>query len=297
MYRKLWILGFDIVSGCQLRCTGCPNSTLKRPITKIKLHDFEACLANIDVKLVNSFRLFNFGEPLLHDDIPGIIGAIKRQRFHTRRIEITTNAQHHDFTQLEEIMKTRHVHSIHISCDGDGTAAQYEEQRPPAKWDKLLEFFAKASEFRKRHSPGTVLATRTICDTPEGKQRWHELLDPLGITPEFRNRWNMPDAADFDTVRARKIPNRPCIYMGTHRLYVNADGTVGTCCQHPQVLTLGNLKTQTYSEIFQGRPRQFLKNLQATNRALHPICGKCEAESHYPSILKKLHKIIGANKL
>lgn len=293
MYRKIWIVGFDIVSGCQLRCIGCPNSTLKRPIEKIQVKDFEACLSNLDVKIVKSFRLFNFGEPLLHDDVPGILAAIKRQRFHTKRIEITTNAQHHDFAQLEEIFKSRLLGKLFVSCDGDGAAAEYERQRPPAKWEKLLEFLAKASEFRNKYSPHTTLETHTICETEEGQKRWHAILDPLGFVPGFRGRWNMPDASDFDPALPRVVPNHPCIYLATHRLYVNADGSVGTCCQHPQVLTLGNLKVQTYSEIYTGRPRTHLKDLHKKNRRLHPVCGNCAEAGHYPKLVQTARNLFG----
>jgi len=257
------------------------------------MHNFEACLSNIDVDIIKSFRLFNFGEPLLHEDVPGVISAIKRQKFKTKGIEIYTNAQHHDFEQLKEIFKTKQLRSMTVSCDGDGTAADYEGQRPPAKWERLLEFLAKASEFQKQYSPETELGTCTICQTPEGQQRWRAILDPLGIAPAFRGRWNMPDAQDFNPDMLRVIPNRPCVYLDTHRLYVNADGSVGTCCQHPQVLTLGNLKVQRYSEIFQGRPRRFLRELHKTDRRAHPICGVCIAETHTPKLIKVVNSLFG----
>jgi hypothetical protein len=35
---------FDIVQGCQLRCLGCPNSTLQPKIKRMSREDFERCL-------------------------------------------------------------------------------------------------------------------------------------------------------------------------------------------------------------------------------------------------------------
>ena len=35
-------------------------------IESISVEDFRRCLRNIDVERIHTFRLFNYGEPLLH---------------------------------------------------------------------------------------------------------------------------------------------------------------------------------------------------------------------------------------
>jgi molybdenum cofactor biosynthesis enzyme MoaA len=97
--------GFDIVHGCQLRCVGCPNSVIKPRIQRVPVDVFAACLANVDVARVRLMRLFNFGEPLLHDDLPGIMEAVRKAPFELGLLELSTNAQHHDFVALEEALK------------------------------------------------------------------------------------------------------------------------------------------------------------------------------------------------
>jgi len=62
----LFAVHFDIVHGCQLRCVGCPNSTLEPKIHRIPVEDFALCLGNIDVERIHTLRLYNYGEPLLH---------------------------------------------------------------------------------------------------------------------------------------------------------------------------------------------------------------------------------------
>ena len=64
--KHLYTLHFDIVNGCQLRCVGCPNSTLEPKIQRISIDDFDLCMGNIDVERIHTLRLFNYGEPLLH---------------------------------------------------------------------------------------------------------------------------------------------------------------------------------------------------------------------------------------
>jgi len=71
--KHLYSVHFDIVHGCQLRCVGCPNSTLEPKIHWISVEDFARCLGNIDVERIHTFRLFNYGEPLLYVDADGTV--------------------------------------------------------------------------------------------------------------------------------------------------------------------------------------------------------------------------------
>ena len=76
--KHIYTVHFDIVHGCQLRCVGCPNSTLEPKIYRIPVADFSRCLANIDVERIHTLRLYNYGEPLLHKKIASIVAEIPR---------------------------------------------------------------------------------------------------------------------------------------------------------------------------------------------------------------------------
>lgn len=294
MIRKIWNLGFDIVYGCQLRCIGCPNSIIKPKVRTISVEDFETCLKNVDVKVVNLFRLFNYGEPLLHPDIPGCIAAIKRQSFEVRKLHISTNAQHHDFPQLEEIFRTRALYKLTASCDGDGTPAEYERQRPPARWDKLMEFLRRAAEFRDKHSPDTILQSSSIVETDDDRRRWTEILEPLGWEPQFRERMNMAQSVDFDPEAAKaRVKNELCEHMQITSLYVNVDGDVVPCCRHPKAAVLGNLKKETFSQIYHGKKRKAFADRLKKDRVNMPICGECDEPRHMFKLERMARKIFG----
>ena len=271
-------LGFDIVHGCQLRCIGCPNSNLHSRITFATLADFEACLRNIDVERIYLLRLFNFGEPLLHPDVPGVLSVTERQAINIMSVEISTNAQHHDFHMLAEIFKTAVLTRLIVSCDGDGTPEDYERLRPPAKWQKLMEFLAKAAECRDRYARGTELITRTVCETHDGRRRWKELLEPLGWSPHFRSWLPLP-GSKFNPVPDSPVVRGLCFYLKNYTLYVDTDGTVVPCCAHPRAGVLGNLKEQLYSDILNGPQRiQFVRMMKSDRRKM-PVCGKCKIRS------------------
>lgn len=269
-------LGFDIVHGCQLKCVGCPNSTLKRGIKTISIEDFDRCLKNIDVSRVKLFRLFNFGEPLLHNNLPDILLHIRRHSFVVDTVEISTNAQHRDFKMLTEVFKSGILNRLVVSCDGDGTREEYERLRPPGKWATLLEFLIKAREIRDKYSPDLKLMTRTVCTSDEGRRRWSDLLTSIGWMPEFRGWLALPDSAENKTGRELKVPERVCLYMKGRYLYVDYDGTVVPCCVYPKAFELGNLRENRYSEILKGEKRKLRLYELKKKRKNMPVCGRCE---------------------
>lgn len=269
-------IGFDIVHGCQLRCVGCPNSTLTPSIKLIPIADFRLCLGNIDVEHVKLFRLFNFGEPTFHPELPKLVEMVRDQAWTIGCVEISTNGQYHPWDRIEAVFRTRALDRLIVSCDGDGTPEDYERLRPPSKWAKLLEFLKKARELQDKFSPMTRLVTRTICEDPDTQQRWKELLKPLGWTPEFREWLLLPQSLKNLSGREGKKGNGLCSFMTSPRLYVDYDGTVVPCCMHPKAFELGNLKNQKYSEIAQGKAKADKGHELLTEREKMPICSGCE---------------------
>lgn len=274
--RSLFACHFDIVNGCQLTCIGCPNSTLQPKVSRISVEDFRRCLGNIDVKAIGLFRLFNYGEPLLHQDLPLLLREIQRQRWKALGIEISTNAQFARWPVLEEALRLRILTRLVVSCDGDGTPEDYERLRPPSRWSKLVEFLTKAAALRDRWHPELELMTRTICTTAEGQKRWHDLLTPLGWTSEFRGWLTLPGAAS--NIEDNRGGSGLCHYVKTPAsLFVTADGDVVPCCEHPKAAVLGNLKYQTVSDIFAGAKRRELADRLALDRGAVPVCNRCTA--------------------
>jgi hypothetical protein len=47
--------------------------------------------------------------------------AVRKAPFELGLLELSTNAQHHDFIALEEALKVGALGRLAVSCDGDGT--------------------------------------------------------------------------------------------------------------------------------------------------------------------------------
>mgnify|MGYP003630200142 CR=1 FL=1 len=286
--NSLHTFQIDIVHGCQLRCVGCPNSTIMDKVRRVDPEDFSACLDNVDVQYIKHLRLFNFGEPLLHTDLTGIFRILARQPWKAEETEISTNAQWCDWEDLERALALGVLDRLVVSCDGDGTPEQYEQLRPPAKWDKLIEFLERAADIRERVAPGLQLVTRNIIEDQAAMRRWEQVLLPRGWTPEFRDWKVLPEAQQNRTGRPLEVPDDICTFVapsehfqeqyhgGLHQLYVDAQGTVVPCCAHPSAANLGSLRQSKVSELMHNEARQAFIHSLATNRKNVPVCNVCE---------------------
>jgi radical SAM protein with 4Fe4S-binding SPASM domain len=276
--NELASVHFDIVGGCQLRCVGCPNSTILNKVSRIEPAVFGSCLRNIDVDHVAIFRLFNYGESLLHDDLPAIFDELDTAPpFSIGFLEMSTNAQFVRWDQLEDVFRRRRLNRLVVSCDGDGTPESYERLRPPAKWPKLIAFLAQARALRDRLCPTMELMTRTVVFNDADATAWRTVLEPLGWQPEFRWWINLVGASEDLSGRNWQPGQGVCPFVEPRgNLYVDADGTVVPCCAHPRAGDFGNLASQKWSTIVSGAKRaDFVERLQS-NRDAMEICGQCE---------------------
>jgi radical SAM protein with 4Fe4S-binding SPASM domain len=276
--RVLASVHFDIVGGCQLRCVGCPNSTILNKVTRIEPSVFGSCLANIDVDHVAIFRLFNYGESLLHDDLPAIFDELETApRFSIGFLEMSTNAQFARWDQLEDVLRRRRLNRLVVSCDGDGTPASYERLRPPATWEKFMAFLVKARRLRDQLCPDMELMTRTVVFDVAHTAAWKTVLEPLGWRPEFRWWINLVGASEDLSGRNWQPGEGTCPFVrGGDNLYVDWNGTVVPCCAHPHAGDFGDLSTQKWSAIVSSAKRADFGEQLETNRAAMDICGKCE---------------------
>lgn len=288
IHFELQVVHINTVSACQLECLGCPNSTLKRKMAYMSVDDFARCLENIDVKHIHSLSPYNYGEPLLHPNLPEILLQIPKQSWTFDIVEISTNAQHFDEGQLAKIFLTGVVNKLYVSCDGDGTPEEYERLRFPAKWEKLIYFLTKTKALRDKYAPEIVLKTRTCCEDGNGRARWTKLVHSLGWETEFRKFFILPQSAQIVPKRKPVIPGGLCEWVYPGYLFVDYDCQVIACCAHPRAFEFGDLKQEKYSKIFFGERRKLFLDMLKHGRKEMIICGKCDQNTVFGSFFSKL---------
>ena len=266
----------ELVSGCNLRCLGCPISTLLPKVKRMEPDAFRHYMDHVDVEVIGKFRLFNYGETLLHHDLTGIFRHIAQLKMKIHDIEISTNGQYANWDDLEEVFRMRLMHTFAVSCDGDGTPESFERLRPPGKWDKLIAFLERAAELRNKHCPEMRLMTRTVCVDPVEQERWRSVLEPRGWTPEFRDWLNLPEAKErFNTKEPESVSGVCRFLQRFNQLYIDWDGTFVPCCAHPGAGNFGSLKTHRFNELIFGAERFGMIDAMQRDRAGMNICGQC----------------------
>lgn len=273
-------LHLEIVHGCQLRCVGCPNSTIGPKIAFAPVEQIRTVMRNIDnVRRVHNLRLYNYGEPLLHPELVTVLELTRRQRWRVDTVEISTNGQSSNWDAIEAALRTQVISRLYVSCDGDGTPEDYERLRPPGKWDRLVTFLERVGEMRARVSRGTVLITRSCIESNDARARWRALGEPLGWTPEFRGYLMKPESLLQIRSGTKSRANGLCYWAANKRnLFVDWDGTLLPCCAHPRAAELGSLVERPLSKLvrtFGGERDRFYDDLQ-NRRAEMKVCGQCD---------------------
>lgn len=252
-------MGIDIVSGCQLKCIGCPNSTIEKKIEFMSLQTLRTCLENIDVK-VNLLRLFNFGEVILHPHFVEMVRLVNEWGGY-KKLEISTNGQ--IWSKVTDLLKVD-VDRVVVSCDGNSGRESYEWIRRGATWDQLM----KCLDVLENSLPKNKRLIRCIT-TKRYQDKWRKLLPNWDIS--FREWIPMPRSRSNPSQRTDFKSKGSCEHVDTDNLYVDYDGVVGPCCNYPNAFYIGNLTTEKVSYLIK-RKRELREKMEGKRWG---VCREC----------------------
>jgi radical SAM protein with 4Fe4S-binding SPASM domain len=218
---------------------------------------------------------FGEGEPLLNDRIFDMIRYARRSGV---RVELSTNATFLDEERSRKLLESG-VDNVILAFDG-ATSQSYERYRKGAKFDdvraridRFLEL--KASEYKK---------VRVVLQMVLLRRNEHEV-------EAFRRMWAKPgvdvirfkeDQLKYDQMRATLYRPRPakrrapCYLLWRGPLFVRHDGTVTFCCQYAGRPPIGDLKTQSFHEIWNSKAMQDLRAAHVSgDLRAHEPCLNC----------------------
>jgi len=213
---RLVSVNFEVTNACNLSCTICPvNRGMRRPKARMDLATFERFLErNPGLEFV---LLFQWGEPLLVRELPGMIAAATERGVKTM---ITTNG-----TLLDERWCTRLLDAglsrLTLSVDGDDeTHARIRGIALQPLRDNLECLRHMRDE---RRAPLGIDVSMVVNDLTEARWRglrrsWRGVADRVQAIPQFM-------------AKARR---NPCREPSRGSLVVLADGRVVVCCADPE---------------------------------------------------------------
>jgi len=206
---------------------------------------------------------FGEGEPLLNEHIYDMITYARKSGIH---VEISTNATLLDEARSRRLLESRADHII-LAFDG-ATPKSYEKYRAGARFDdvkaRIEKFLLMKTNIRSR---ARVILQMVL------------LRDNQNEVRQFRRMWKRPgvdvirfkeDQLKYESLRAdiykpqRARRHAPCYLLWRGPLFIRHDGTVSPCCRFQGRPPLGDLKRQSFDEIWNSEALRSLRQAHVT---------------------------------
>jgi hypothetical protein len=268
------------------------------------LHKWEKLLEGIKHHPIKEAKLMGMGEPFLHPDFDHVCRMFK-EVFPKCKVIVATNCQFDISrrTKLRSILEDslKYIDMLYFSIDG--YKENYERDRAPAKWSKLLKFLAdfktiniyncevvvnyvvnayniedieKIDRLRKENNLGKLrLNIAQAWDDDKTMSAYvatsgysHEQLDYL------RDNWSK------NIMGMSKWDFKDCFWV-KNGLYTTVEGHVKMCCMNTGTEPFGNLFENSIDEIRMNEEYKEVKQGCETNNPTEH-CKNCSYKELVP---------------
>ena len=298
---KPFFLMIEPTNACNLRCPLCPTGrgTLGRKTGFLPLDLFRKCIGELGPYLIE-INVSNYGEPMLHKDLPAMIAAAKATG---ARVAMGCNGHFLDADSARQLIESG-LDLVYISFDGIDQET-YEKYRVRGDFAKVCEGVRTLLAQRKalgRTNPFVELQFLVMKHNETQMEAFRAMADEIGadrriIKPVSFNvaDWDDPETrdafADFfpenDAYRVYRREGEAWRWKKDGLAFCTApwrsvtvlcDGSIVPCCRDPHGQhTMGNVADGVLKVWNNKRFRAFRKHL-ATRRDKMPICMVCPGE-------------------
>jgi radical SAM protein with 4Fe4S-binding SPASM domain len=286
-------ISFEPTTSCNLRCPECPSGlrAFTRPTGMLQKDFFRTTIDEIHKELV--YLIFYFqGEPFLNPDFLEMVKYASAKNIYTAT---STNAHY-----LTDDMAKRTIESgldrLIISIDGTSQDV-YQQYRVGGKLEKVLEGARNIVKWKKELNSKTPfiffqflvvkpnehqiedikrLAKEIGVDEVRFKtaQVYDYETDPNNLIPETAKFSRYKKNSDGSYSPKNKLANQ--CWKQQHSNVITWDGLVVPCCFDKDAMhQLGNLKNQSFKEIWKNdNYKQFRSELMKSRKNID-ICANC----------------------
>ena len=286
-------ISFEPTTSCNLRCPECPSGlrSFTRPTGMLKKDFFSETIDQLHKDLL--YLVFYFqGEPYLNPDFLEMVKYASTKKIYTAT---STNAHYLNDDNARRTIESG-LDRLIISIDGT-TQDVYEQYRVGGNLSKVLEGTKNIVKWKKelkRKTPFVFFQFLVV------KPNEHQIEDIKKLAKEIgvdQVRFKTAQVYDYENDPNQLIPNnekysrykvgkdgKMKIKSGLnnhcwklwHANVITWDGLVVPCCFDKDAMhRLGNLKTQSFKEVWNNdNYKQFRKELM-TSRKNIDICANC----------------------
>ncbi|HEV8079852.1 MAG TPA: radical SAM/SPASM domain-containing protein [Chitinophagaceae bacterium] len=286
-------ISFEPTTSCNLRCPECPSGlrAFTRPKGMLEKDFFRQTIDDIHKDIL--YLIFYFqGEPFLNREFLDMVKYATEKKIYTA----TSSNAHYLTDEVAKKTVESGLDRLIISIDGT-TQDAYEQYRVGGNLDKVIEGAKNIVKWKRELKSKTPFVFFQFLVV---KHNEHQIEDIKKLAKEVgvdEVRFKTAQVYDYENDPNNLIPvnekysrykkNKAGNYIAKNKLsntcwklhhanVITWDGLVVPCCFDKDAShRLGNLKTQTFKEIWHNdNYKQFRKEL-ATSRKNIDICANC----------------------
>tara|TARA_Y100000361_G_scaffold138542_1_gene140831 strand:+ start:449 stop:1363 length:915 start_codon:yes stop_codon:yes gene_type:complete len=263
---KITYAYLETTNYCNLDCSFCNRTDVIGPLKHMSLEDWGKLLDGIKHHPIEEAKLMGMGEPMLHPQFDEICRMFK-ETFPKCKVIVATNCQYNINDKFRESLK--YIDMLYLSIDG--YEENYERDRAPAKWKKLIRFLDQF-ESVDRHDCDVVVNyvvnAYNVYDIPK--------IDELRVNYDLGElRLNIAQIWDADTKMSDDVATsgytkhqldylkknyggkimgkskwdfKDCFWVN-NAIYTTVEGNVKMCCMNTGAEPFGNLFENSIDEI------------------------------------------------
>jgi radical SAM protein with 4Fe4S-binding SPASM domain len=286
-------ISFEPTTSCNLRCPECPSGLRQftRPTGMLQKDFFTTTINEIHKELL--YLIFYFqGEPYLNPDFLDMVKYASSKNIYTAT---STNAHYLNDANAKRTIESG-LDRLIISIDGT-TQDVYEQYRIGGKLEKVIEGAKNIVKWKKELNSKTPFVFFQFLVV---KPNQHQIEDIKKLAKEVgidEVRFKTAQVYDFETDPNRLIPTidkysrytkksngtyQPKNKLANrcwklqHSNVITWDGLVVPCCFDKDAMhQLGNLKTQSFKEIWHNINYQQFRTELMHGRKNIDICANC----------------------
>ena len=291
---------------CNLDCSFCNRTDVIGPLKHMSLENWCKLLDGIKHHPIEEAKLMGMGEPFLHPHFDEVCRMFK-EVFPKCKVVVATNCQY-DISPGKKLRKVfenslQYIDLLYFSIDG--YEDNYERDRAPAKWSKLIKFLDNSRELDRQGCDivvNYVVNAYNVYDIPKIDelrvnydlgvlrlniaQIWDEgksIKDDIATSGYTQQQLDYLKKNYSGKIMGRANWDYNDCFWVNNALYATVEGNVKMCCLNTGAEPFGNLFINSIDEIREMTDYQNVKRGCNTNNPTSH-CKNCSYKELSPML-------------
>ena len=296
------VVYIEPTNACNANCVFCPRGVMTRPVGYMEMGLYRGIVDQVAKLGPSELRLFHYGEPMLHPELPEMIRYAHEQglvaRFQTNGLAITR----------ERVAALLGAGMNYIGVSVNGLVARdYETIRPGHSFETLTRNLLLLREVIQASGTPCHIHLNAHVDRDEVRERdadirsfkkhWLTVADSLSISGlSLYDRIAVVRRGEVSENALEELPRRSdgevLCAEPFDRMVIKWDGRVSPCCaDYDGRLILGDVTRQRVEEVWNGAEAQRLREAVRERRYGDvPLCRTC------PKFYSKPYNVVFVRK-